>query len=63
MRTIDEKDQDEMLDRAGEEICNYINFLDPDEGREMAHRIFDIWDQAYQAFDCYEDYIDAVHGN
>jgi hypothetical protein len=55
MRTIDSRDEEDMIDAAAQELCYLINFLDFEEAKDMAARIFEIWDRSYGAFEVYEE--------
>lgn len=56
MRTIDARDEEDMVDAAAQELVYMINFLDPEEARDMAARIFDIWDFNFRAFGEHDEY-------
>ena len=47
---------EDMLDAGAQEIMYMIEWFSPAEARDLAERIYDVWDKAFGAFDTYEEY-------
>lgn len=48
--------RNEVIEAGADEIQYMIEWFSRSEAYDIAERIFDVWDKAYNAFDTYDEY-------
>lgn len=52
-------DKHTLIDAGADEILYFVEWMDRSVALDLAERVFDVWDQAYGAFETYDDYSNA----